>query len=560
MLIWPAQHRLTMKFAIAILASSLVSTGFGLESSPNLVRVLGPQAVNLWRLDAEAKAKTLENAALRVQDSNESLNSLAEFPVQVFEQSLDHFGGVNGTFNQRYWVNSRHYTSGGPVIVLDGGETSGEDRLQFLDTGIVEILAKATGGLGVVLEHRYYGESIPVPDFSTDNLRFLSNEQAAADSANFMANVKFEGIEDDLTAPNTPWIYYGGSYAGARAAHMKILYPDLVFGAIASSGVTHAALSNWQYMDIIRRAADPACMRNIEQSIQIIDTILTTRVFARPLKGLFGLADLEHDVDFVSTIESPLGSWQSKNWNPAIGSTRFDAFCAAVNAAPAGMANLTDLPFGARERLVPITDGLSLDFALTNYAKYIKDNVASRCRSTVEECFGTFDDSQYQAIGLDQDWRLWTFQVCTQWGYFTTAPPDPRTPRIISKLLTLDYESKICKQAYPPGKHITVPPFPNVTAVNILGDFAIAADRLAIIDGEVDPWRPDTPHSDDAKPRPDTALRPFKLIPDAVHHYDEYGLADMFAEPPEILKIHNEMIIFVQDWLAEFKAPKKARK
>lgn len=27
-----------------------------------------------------------------------------------------------------------------------------------------------------------------------------------------------------------------GSYAGARAAHMKVLYPDLVWGAIASSG------------------------------------------------------------------------------------------------------------------------------------------------------------------------------------------------------------------------------------------------------------------------------------------------------------------------------------
>ncbi len=27
-----------------------------------------------------------------------------------------------------------------------------------------------------------------------------------------------------------------GSYAGARAAHMRVLYPDLVFGAIASSG------------------------------------------------------------------------------------------------------------------------------------------------------------------------------------------------------------------------------------------------------------------------------------------------------------------------------------
>jgi hypothetical protein len=39
--------------------------------------------------------------------------------------------------------------------MIDGGETSGEDRLPFLDTGVADILAKATGGIGVVLEHRY---------------------------------------------------------------------------------------------------------------------------------------------------------------------------------------------------------------------------------------------------------------------------------------------------------------------------------------------------------------------------------------------------------------------
>ena len=32
-----------------------------------------------------------------------------------------------------------------------------QERLPFLDTGIVEILARATGGIGIVLEHRYYG-------------------------------------------------------------------------------------------------------------------------------------------------------------------------------------------------------------------------------------------------------------------------------------------------------------------------------------------------------------------------------------------------------------------
>jgi len=51
--------------------------------------------------------------------------------------------------------------------VLDGGETSGEDRLSFLDTGILDILANATSGIGIILEHRYYGSEtvIPHPSF-----------------------------------------------------------------------------------------------------------------------------------------------------------------------------------------------------------------------------------------------------------------------------------------------------------------------------------------------------------------------------------------------------------
>ena len=65
-----------------------------------------------------------------------------------------------------------------------------------------------------------------------------------------------------------------------------------------------------------------------------------------------------------------------------------------------------------------------------------------------------------------------------------TSPPDQKIPRIVSRLHTLGNESKICRQAFPPGKHLTIPPLPNVTVVNALGDFSIARDRLAIIDGE----------------------------------------------------------------------------
>lgn len=53
----------------------------------------------------------------------------------------------------------------------------------------------------------------------------------------------------------------------------------------------------------------------------------------------------------------------------------------------------------------------------------------------------------------------------------------------------MEHTTKICKQAYPPGKYFTVPPVPDVESVNARGDYAIEADRLAFIDGDRDPWR-----------------------------------------------------------------------
>lgn len=121
--------------------------------------------------------------------------------------------------------------------------------------------------------------------------------------------------------------------------------------------------------------------------------------------------------------------------------------------------------------------------------------------------------------------------------------------------LTIDYTSKICRQAYPPGKHFTVPDVPDVDEVNARGDYTIEADRLAFIDGDRDPWRPmvssswpagmasaitltpsQTPQSDVAPRRSSTVNRPLAMIfgestyaasggkltgVDGVHHYDE---------------------------------------
>ncbi|KAI5308566.1 hypothetical protein KEM55_005396 [Ascosphaera atra] len=165
-----------------------------------------------------------EAASLSV-NAKRSVNSDPNFPAYSLSVPVDHFHNEsmyephsNETFKLHYWINTEHYKPGGPVIVIASGEAGGDGRVPFLQDGIAGILTKGTHGIGVVLEHRYYGQSWPTKDLSTKSLRFLTTDQALADTAYFAQHATFKGLEDhNLTAANTPWIIYGGSYAGGFA-------------------------------------------------------------------------------------------------------------------------------------------------------------------------------------------------------------------------------------------------------------------------------------------------------------------------------------------------------
>lgn len=75
----------------------------------------------------------------------------------------------------------------------------------------------------------------------------------------------------------------------------------------------------------------------------------------------------------------------------------------------------------------------------------------------------------------------------------------------------------------------------------------------------VDPWRPVTPHSDYARAREDTILRPFKLIRGGVHHWDENGRRNLLEEPAQIQMIHEDIVVFVTAWLDDWAAERAAR-
>ena len=65
------------------------------------------------------------------------------------------------------------YKEGGPVFIQIGG--GGRASPSFLYTGAWLEWANKHNAALFILEHRFYGESHPTPDFSTENLQWLSS-------------------------------------------------------------------------------------------------------------------------------------------------------------------------------------------------------------------------------------------------------------------------------------------------------------------------------------------------------------------------------------------------
>jgi len=199
----------------------------------------------------EIKAEVSKSQVLQKRDTAPSLL----YPAHNFSIPIDHFQNssayaphINGTFPNRYFFDATYYKPGGPVIILQSGESDATARLPFLQKGILHQLARATNGIGVVFEHRYYGTSFPTPNLSTENLRYLTTEQAMADEAYFAQNIVFPGLENlTLTSNTTAYLSYGGSYAGAFSAFLRVQYPDIFWGSISSSGVTEAIIDYSEY-------------------------------------------------------------------------------------------------------------------------------------------------------------------------------------------------------------------------------------------------------------------------------------------------------------------------
>jgi len=252
-----------------------------------------------------------------------------------FDQWLDHSNHSLGTFKQKYWWADTYYAGkGSPVVAFTPGEVAAAGYQGYLTNAtITGLFAEAIGGAVVLIEHRYWGDSSPYADLTTENLQYLTLDNSIHDLTNFAQNVHLPFDRTNSSRPDkAPWVLSGGSYSGALSAWTESVAPGTYWAYHASSAPVEAISDYWAYFYPVQEGMPKNCSSDLSKVIDHIDGVLLdgTSQEKHNLKAMFGLQDIEHDDDFGAALENGPWLWQSNQFYANGG---FFAMCDAVEVS-----------------------------------------------------------------------------------------------------------------------------------------------------------------------------------------------------------------------------------
>ncbi|KAJ7124302.1 serine carboxypeptidase S28-domain-containing protein, partial [Mycena epipterygia] len=459
-----------------------------------------------------------------------------------FQQLVDHTNPSLGTFTQRYWHTYEMYKPGGPIILFTPGEANAAPYFGYLTNLTINgQIAQQEKGAVVVLEHRYYGLSNPVPDLSVPNLKFHTIQQAIDDLEYFTKHVVLPMPGGDkVTTATTPWILVGGSYSGTPSSlFVGIAYtltswtmvnkPGLFAAGYASSAVVEAIVDFWQYYEPIRIFMPANCSADVELVIAHIDEVRVHRVECH-----FGLGNMSHLDDVAGALRINNWDWQQLTLSQGPGG-QFFKFCDALEVKDGVNA--------------PVS-GWGLDHALDSWASYWNSTYFTLVcgDSDAETCLGSYNTSQthWTDISLDNAGRSWHWIVCNEVGWLQDAPP-PDVPSLVTRLIQSAYDLRKCQQMFPAA----FPEPPKIQAVQtnrLYAGWNVTISNLFFANGERDPWRYSTVSA------PGVTLQSTPSQPIAVG--EGYHCADLLTQEgsanPSVAAVQALGLTSIKNWIAAY--------
>ncbi|MBL1215658.1 MAG: peptidase [Ignavibacteriae bacterium] len=162
--------------------------------------------------------------------------------VLYISQPLDHFDSRNRkTFKQKLYLNHRDYSL--PMVY----ETNGYEIKKGSHTELPDLLQCNE----VVIEHRYFGDSVP------DSLdwKYLNIKQAAADQHRVFTLLK--------TIYKNSWLLTGISKGGQTTMYYNYFYPDDMDATVAYVGPLNLKEEDPKFHEFLRNVGDNKCREKI---------------------------------------------------------------------------------------------------------------------------------------------------------------------------------------------------------------------------------------------------------------------------------------------------------
>ncbi|XP_075399609.1 thymus-specific serine protease [Tenrec ecaudatus] len=444
------------------------------------------------------------------------------------EQQLDPFNASDGRFFlQRYWVNDQYWTGpDGPVFLHLGGEgTLGPGSVM---RGHPAALAPAMGALVVGLEHRFYGLSVPAGGLDMGQLRFLSSRHALADMAS--AHLALSRLFN--VSSSSPWICFGGSYAGSLAAWARLKFPHLIFASVASSAPLRAVLDFSEYNQVVSRSlmnaalgGSPECWTAATEAFSEVERRLraggAAQAALRAELGTCGpLSRAEDQAELLEALQALVG-----------GAVQYDGQA----GAPLSVRQLCGLLVaggGGRSRSASYG-------GLRRAAQIVLHSLKQKCLSTSRaETVAQLRDTDPQVSSIGD--RQWLYQTCTEFGFYITCA-GPACP--FSQLPTLPSQLSLCEQVF--GLSISSVSQAVEQTNCYYGGQSPRATHVLFVNGDSDPWHVLSVTQSLG------SLESALLIPNASHCLDM--APERASDAPSLRLARQKIFQQLQTWLLQVK-------
>ncbi|GMS93610.1 hypothetical protein PENTCL1PPCAC_15785, partial [Pristionchus entomophagus] len=459
-----------------------------------------------------------------------SAQETGDYGPEWIVQTWDHFNpNEERTFKQRWFHNYKFGSADGPNFLMIGGEGPEDDSWVRVESVDWMKNAKAVGANAYILEHRYYGAS----KLGTNDLQYLTSAQMLYDVATF---IRTQQVQFNRTGP---WITFGGSYPGALAAWSREWFPELILGAVGSSGPVLAKNDFYEYLevveDVIKRQSQ-LCYDRTAEAFNSLNQLSQSPEGRATIQEKFDLEPAWTDDPKATTDPLDLNNVFSALYGLYQGTVQYNSvdwsdvadLCATIENATVAdsLDTLSDLRFKMYGK-----EPLSSDYdADLQYYIDMKDHVDGHD--------GKYDDGDLSGI-------LWTWQTCNEFGYYQTTDYGDG---IFGTPVPVNYFVIMCEKVFGIGMDQIES---GVAQSNYQygGRNRFKTTNVVLPNGDGDPW-----HALGIVERGnmDESVVPI-LIPGTSHCADMYG--DAKGDPQELTQARKTIAENIKKWLGAMAEP-----